>query len=165
MTRALRVVRGVLPFEHIAPLAIEAEGEGHGFVRRLLDDWRIGSNRFDAPGEALFIDVEKDNVLGTCGLNVDPYLNDPRVGRIRHLYVRRDSRRQGVATRLLAATLRAAAGRFDRLRLRTENPVAGSFYERRGFEPVCGDSTATHWIIATHATPSTRLTEHSEGTD
>ena len=31
--------------------------------------------------------LSEGRLVGVCGLNVDPYLDDPSVGRVRHLYV------------------------------------------------------------------------------
>jgi hypothetical protein len=57
------------------------------FVRRLADDWVSVANRFDRPGEALFVARLPGQVVGVRGLNVDPYTAEPGVGRVRHLYV------------------------------------------------------------------------------
>jgi hypothetical protein len=40
------------------------------------------------PGEALFVARVGERVVGVCGLNVDPYTAEPRVGRVRHLTCR-----------------------------------------------------------------------------
>jgi GNAT superfamily N-acetyltransferase len=133
-----------LPPDGLAELAAESERSGFRFVRRLLDEWAAGVNRFDRPGEALFAAVVDRRVVGVCGLNVDPYGAGPRVGRVRRLYVLAAHRRGGVGRRLVAAVVAAARGRFDRLRLRTENPEAARFYERLGFRPCPGRDDCTH---------------------
>jgi GNAT superfamily N-acetyltransferase len=117
-------------------LVTESEAAGMRLVRRLLDEWRDGSNRFDRPGEVLFgawLDAE---LVGVGGLNIDPYAGDPRVGRVRHLYVLVAARRLGVASALMAEIISAARGRFQTLRLSTTNPAAGRLYESLGFRPV-----------------------------
>ena len=81
-------------------------------VRRLVDEWRDGSNRFDRPGEALFGAWLDAQLVGVGGLNIDPHAGDPRVGRVRHLYVLVAARRRGVARALLAEIISAARGRF-----------------------------------------------------
>jgi GNAT superfamily N-acetyltransferase len=131
-----------LTIEHLREAAL---AEGHGFVERTGDEWESGANRFDHPGEALFLARIGDRVVGMCGLNIDPYLSDPRVGRIRHLYVLPDFRRQGVGRQLAEACLDQAANGFDRVRLRTVNPQAARFYSSVGFSEVAEDS-ATHSI-------------------
>src|SRR5215510_16264793 len=53
-------------------LLAESEREGSRFVRRIVDEWAAGTNRFDRPGEALFTARLGDRRIGVCGLNVDP---------------------------------------------------------------------------------------------
>jgi ribosomal protein S18 acetylase RimI-like enzyme len=126
---------------HIGPLSgapadCLAESEHHGlrFVRRLAEEWTSGANRFDRPGEALFVAGLGGRVVAVCGLNVDPYTAEPNVGRVRHLYVLSRCRRLGIGRELVAAVMEAARGRFDSLRLRTTNPAAAQLYERLGFQ-------------------------------
>lgn len=120
----------------VQPLLTESEQAGMALVRRLVDEWRDSSNRFDRPGEALFGASIDGRLLGVCGLNVDPYAGDDRIGRVRHLYVLVAARRLGVGRALMAETLEAARGRFPTLRLSTSNPVAARLYESLGFRPV-----------------------------
>ena len=101
-----------------------------------MDEWADGSNRFDRPGEALFGAWVGGRLVGVCGLNVDPYAGDDRVGRVRHLYVLRDCRRLGAGRELVEQVLAAARGRFGVLRLSTNNPAAARLYEGLGFRPV-----------------------------
>lgn len=56
------------------------------------------------------------------------------VGRVRHLYVLAAYRRLGAGRQLVEQVLDAARGRFERLRLSTQNPAAARLYERLGFE-------------------------------
>jgi GNAT superfamily N-acetyltransferase len=135
-----------LPADGLAELVADSERSGCRFVRRLLDEWAAGVNRFDRPGEALFAAVADGRVVGVCGLNVDPYAASPRVGRVRRLYVLSSRRRAGVGRRLVAEVVAAARGVFDRLRLRTENPEAARFYERLGFRPCVGQDDCTHLL-------------------
>src|SRR5438128_1327228 len=81
---------------------------------------------------------------GACGLNVDPYTAEGRVGRVRHLYVLEAYRRHGVGRQLVAEVIGAARGSFDRLRLRTANPEAARLYESLGFAPCAGEADCTH---------------------
>jgi GNAT superfamily N-acetyltransferase len=71
-----------------------------------------------------------------CGLNIDPYVGDDRVGRVRRLYVLAGYRGLGIGSRLVDAVVRAARGRFLSLRMRTESPAAAAFYERLRFRRV-----------------------------
>lgn len=114
-------------------LLAESEQAGSLIVRRLVDEWASGANRFDRSGEALFAARIEGRLVGVCGLNVDPYSAEPRLGRVRHLYVLSAYRRRGIGRQLVASVIATARGRFDRLRLSTGNPGAAQFYERMGF--------------------------------
>jgi ribosomal protein S18 acetylase RimI-like enzyme len=127
----------------VAALLSDSEQAGVRLVRRLVDEWADGTNRFDRPGEALFGAWVDGRLAGVCGLNVDPYAGDERVGRVRHLYVLTSSRRLGVGRELVACVLAAARGRFGRLRLSTTNPAAARLYEALGFRPV-SERDCTH---------------------
>jgi ribosomal protein S18 acetylase RimI-like enzyme len=133
----------------VAPLVADSERAGLRLVRRLATEWTSGENRFDRPGEALFVAIQAQRVIGVCGLNVDPYTPAPGVGRVRHLYVLTSCRRLGVGRRLVEAVVTAATGRFDVLRLRTNNPAAARLYEAIGFEPRTGEADCTHRLTLT----------------
>jgi GNAT superfamily N-acetyltransferase len=126
-------------------LVAESERAGYRFVRRLAEEWTSGANRFDRPGEALFAALIDGRVIGICGLNVDPYTTGG-VGRVRHLYVLSAYRRLGVGRRLVARVVEAAKGRFDTLRLSTQNPAAAKLYERLGFDRRAGATDHTHLL-------------------
>jgi GNAT superfamily N-acetyltransferase len=132
-----------LPRAALAPLLAESVQAGWRFVARLADEWATGVNRFDLPGEVLFGGWAGRHLVGVCGLNVDPYAADPLDGRVRRLYVLAQFRRRGIGRRLVQAVLAAAAGRFVRLRLRTESPAAALFFERLGFHRQAGEPEGT----------------------
>ena len=94
-----------LPIDRLSALVTEADATGFHALSRLLSEWQSGVNRFDQRGEALFIATDDRRVVGVCGLNRDPYLSDPTVGRIRHLYVALDHRRKGIGTQLIRAVM------------------------------------------------------------
>jgi ribosomal protein S18 acetylase RimI-like enzyme len=130
------------PADRLDALVAESEASGLRFVRRLVEEWVSGANRFDRPGEVLFVARTAREVVGVCGLNVDPYAAGQDVGRVRHLYVLSAYRRLGVGRRLVTEVMEAARSRFDGLHLRAENPAAARLYERLGFRRVgAGDST------------------------
>jgi GNAT superfamily N-acetyltransferase len=133
-----------LPPDQLAALVAESEREGWRFLRRLADEWTTGSNRFRQHGEALFAAHAAGALVGVCGLNVDPYAGNPRVGRVRRLYVHTLYRRRGIGRQLVEAVIQSATGVFDSLRLRTENPEAARFYEALGFRPCAGMADCTH---------------------
>ncbi|HUM17995.1 MAG TPA: GNAT family N-acetyltransferase [Candidatus Nitrosotalea sp.] len=121
------------PADRLQTLIAESERQGFRFVRRLVEEWNSGANRFDRPGEVLFVARSGDDVVGVCGLSVDPHADDPKVGRVRHLYVLVPHRRAGIGEQLVADIIDAARGRFERLHLRTTNAAAARLYERLGF--------------------------------
>ncbi|HSE04502.1 MAG TPA: GNAT family N-acetyltransferase [Methylomirabilota bacterium] len=123
-----------------------ASPPGSGWVRRLADEWLAGDNRFDRPGKALLGARLDGRLIGVCGLNVDPYAGDTRVGRVRHLYVLTAWRCRGAGAQLVGAVLTAAHGRFVTLRLSTQNPSAARLYETLGFRRLMGDGRCTHLI-------------------
>jgi GNAT superfamily N-acetyltransferase len=124
-------------------LRAEATAEGFQFVDRLVCDWQTGSNKFDRPGEFFLGALSEGDLIGVCGLNRDPYSGLPRAGRVRHLYVRRSSRRLGVATALVRHLLDLASDHFDIIRLRTDTEQATAVYRRLGFT-AAPDETASH---------------------
>lgn len=73
--------------EGLDALVRESVGEGFSGLQRLQQAWQDGRNRFERSGEALFAARAGGRLVGVCGLNVDPYLDDSSVGRVRHLYV------------------------------------------------------------------------------
>lgn len=139
------------PDLELGALLAESEQAGLQLVRRLVEEWASGANRFDRPGEKLFGAWVDERVVGVCGLNVDPYTAEERVGRVRHLYVLSAFRRRGVGRRLMAEVIEAARGPFVALRLRTRNPEAARLYEAIGFQPSGRSADCTHVMeLASH---------------
>ena len=154
MTVAIERLSDLQP-ECLATLIAESERGGLRFVRRLADEWTSGANRFDRLGEALFLARSGDDVVGVCGLNIDPYAAQPNVGRVRHLYVLSAYRRLGTGRRLVATIIETARGRFERLRLSTSNPEAARLYERLGFRPRADVAHCTHALEMTRERTAT----------
>ena len=130
----------------IGALVDAADEEGHPFVRRTLDEWAAGENRFDRPNEAFFLAELNGEVVGTCGINRDHHVDDPTVGRLRHLYVHPTQRGTGLGADLVARCLDHAVGRFHLVRLRTPGAAADRFYDNLGFDRSASD-TATHELV------------------
>ena len=141
------------PDPDLGALVAESEQAGLRFVRRLVEEWASGANRFDRPGEALFGAWVDGRLVGVCGLNADPYTSEARVGRVRHLYVLSSFRRRGVGRRLIAEVIRVARGPFDTLRLRTENSSAAQLYEALGFRRADRATDCTHVLDLAPAAP------------
>src|SRR5271157_4184016 len=135
-----------LPIDRLSALVTEADATGFHALSRLLTEWRSGLNRFNKPGEALLIATDNGHVVGVCGLNRDPYLSDPTVGRVRHLYVAVDHRQRGIGSRHVAAVIGAASGHFARLRLRTDSPDADGLYRSLGFKPFTAELACSHQL-------------------
>lgn len=127
----------------IAELAARASAEGFIFMQTLLDRWADRSNRFDQPGEVYLGVRVDDRLIAAGGLNRDPFASDPGTGRVRHVYVLPEARRNGAGRDLLDAIVTAAADHFSVLRLRTRTTEGAAFYESLGFSR-CDDPAATH---------------------
>ncbi|AGY58799.1 acetyltransferase, GNAT family [Gloeobacter kilaueensis JS1] len=136
-------VRECLP-EGFEALLTDSLNDGYQFLQRLKDEWFSGANCFARPGECLRAACEEDRLIGIGGINIDPYLNDPTRGRIRHLYVHSNFRRKSVASLILRTLEKDAVCHFHTLTLRTNNPEADLFYLKLGFLRVQGHSFVTH---------------------
>jgi GNAT superfamily N-acetyltransferase len=132
------------PWRRISELALESRDEGFEFLDRMQREYEIGHARFDGEGETLLGAIQNSILLGICGLTRDVYGTDPRVGRVRHLYVRRDSRRRGIGRLLLSEVESRARAHFAALVLRTDSPTAALFYEALGYEALHPSGKATH---------------------
>jgi predicted GNAT family acetyltransferase len=119
--------------DEIDHLIEESTQNGFQFMRRLKDEYRNGLNRFDKDGEALYTAQCDNLIVGICGINSDPYLNDPTIGRVRHLYVARACRNQGIASSLINKIIHDTSKNYKLLVLRTDNPVADKLYRELGF--------------------------------
>jgi hypothetical protein len=141
-------IRSLLPppWADLAPLVEESEREGFRFLARLRQEFEDGRNRFDAPGEALLGCYRGAGLVAVGGLNQDPYSPEPRVGRLRHLYVSPAYRRRRVGRMLVDALVAAARPHFGVLLLRTDTPAAARFYETLGFAAVALPY-ATHRMV------------------
>jgi GNAT superfamily N-acetyltransferase len=124
--------------EAFAPILAEAERADGAFMLRVRDEWLSGVQRFDGPGELLLGAWDGDLLIGVGGVSRDPYDPQPGLGRVRHVYVLQERRREGVGRLLLEALIAAARPNFAVLRLRTSNPAAAALYERVGFLPGAG---------------------------
>lgn len=119
--------------DEITELVSESIDEGFLHIKRLVDDYQNGINKFDKQGEAFFIAYLDDRIVGVCGLNQDPYAAIDTVGRVRRLYVSKAFRRFGVGRLLMNEVVEEARKHFKTLVLRTDNPVADKLYRAFGF--------------------------------
>ncbi|WP_434582419.1 GNAT family N-acetyltransferase [Klebsiella sp. R390] len=141
------LIRPVTP-ETPGFLALRSESLEQQFamLRRLTENWQSGKNRFNAPGEKLLGAFVAGQLVGVCGLNVDPFSQQPRAGRIRHLYIREASRRQRVGQQLLVSVITHSGHWFDFLNTHAPSS-AWPFYETLGFRPVYDEPRVTHRLF------------------
>jgi GNAT superfamily N-acetyltransferase len=132
--------------EEIQLLLNESVAEGHKFVGRLVEQHKDKTNTFSKEGEVLFGAYIDGKLVGVCGLNEDPYLQDPAIGRVRHLYVLQQFRRCGVGRLLMENIIQAARQHFRILTLWTNNPVADKLYCSLGFSQEERFFKATHFM-------------------
>lgn len=125
-------------------LVKESLSQGFRFVERLIREYCSGLNCFDKSGELLITASVQGIVVGLGGLNQDPYFNDPKVGRLRHLYVASDWRRCGVGRLLVTQLIHEANQHYQLLTLRTDTQEANQFYQKLGFK------ISPNWEHTTH---------------
>jgi GNAT superfamily N-acetyltransferase len=136
-----------LPIKDLVPLVEESYQQGHEFLDRLISEYADGTNQFKKPGEGLFGVYFDQQLVAIGGLNRDPYLSEPDIGRVRHLYVLSAWRKQGIGKQLVQAIIAAAKGRFRLLTLRTFSADADGFYRAIGFQTKPEIDGATHHLI------------------
>lgn len=129
----------------VRALADAARAEGFAHVDRLLDGWASRANRFGGAGERLLGLFDRTELIGVGGLNRDPYLDDPQIGRIRHVYILPDRRRRGAGKELVGALVEGGAGAFRIIRVRAAKGDAPRFYEAIGFSRIAA-ADASHAI-------------------
>lgn len=118
----------------LQPLVEESTIEGFRFLKRLMDEFENGTNRFNQPGEILYGVLNSERVLiAVGGLNIDPYSDQEGIGRLRRFYVSGNERRNGVGTFLLSKIIAYAENHFNILVLHTDTKRADEFYTSFGF--------------------------------
>jgi ribosomal protein S18 acetylase RimI-like enzyme len=135
-----------LPQDQIGPLLAASEAEGFQFVRRVVNEWESGANRFTRKGEALLGYFVGGRLVAICGLTRDPYQSESTVGRLRNLYVLPEHRGRSIGSALTRRVIELAESAFQVLRLRAATPVAASLYERLGFTATNELENCTHVI-------------------
>ena len=127
----------------IQSLAEESASEGFRFVARFLDELKSPAFALDEQRQFFLGAFEGARLVAIGGVTPDPYVEDKNIGRLRHVYVARDARRQGVGRQLVAAVEQRARSAFTALRLRTDTSVAAAFYKSLGYQPT-SEPDATH---------------------
>ncbi|MBD2034407.1 hypothetical protein H6F86_17195 [Phormidium sp. FACHB-592] len=80
ITRLSKIELGLI--DHLVEESLSQELQ---FFERLIREYRSGLNCFDQPDEILLKASVQGAVIGISGLNREPHLNDPYIGRLRHL--------------------------------------------------------------------------------
>ena len=138
-----------LPVIELKPLIEDSRNQGILFVQRLVNDWISQINCFNQEGEILLIAKDQDQLVGICGLNIDPYYRVSGLARVRHLYVLSSKRRQGIGTLLIKQIIQQAQENFNLLNLRTHSPEADKFYLAQGFQRSYERPECTHMLQLT----------------
>ena len=118
----------------LSAMRTDALNEGHGFLERLVNDWRSGKCRFDNAGERLLVARSNNTLAGIGGLTVDPY--EPSWMRMRRFYVRPSFRRSGAARTLAAELIRSSMEIGKQITVNAATPKGPAFWESLGFFPV-----------------------------
>lgn len=126
-------------------LRTQSMTEGLNMLRRLEENWLSGYNRFDRPGEKLIGAYVDRLIIGVCGLNVDPFTQETGVGRLRHLCVDTEWRKNRIGSALLNEILKDAGRWFDFINTNAPSS-AFTFYERAGFVALSGVEKVTHQL-------------------
>lgn len=109
-------------------LVSESQVDGFRFLKRLVDEFNSGINRFDNLGEVLLAVREQDKLIAIGGIN-----NDNGVARLRRFYVSKQYRRTGLGSRLLKELEQTAIKSFSEIVLFTDTSDAGKFYQSCGY--------------------------------
>lgn len=138
--------------QDFAELACLALDENLDFIAKFIALWHGRNMRFSHPGEGLFgawiTEADQEKLVGLAGVMQDPYLTDPAIARLRHVYVAPAYRGHGIAEALVSACLAQAHGHFEIIRLNAIAANAARLYERLGFRPVTDDGQRATHILA-----------------
>lgn len=133
-----------IPRDQVRPLLMASETEGFAFLRRVVNEWEAGANRFAGEGEALLGCFLDGRLVAICGLMRDPYESEATVGRLRNLYVLPEYRGRAIGATLTRRVIDLAATSFRVLRLRASTAQAAALYERLGFTATSEIAHCTH---------------------
>jgi predicted GNAT family acetyltransferase len=124
-------------------LNLDAKQDGSRIVSKVIHDYLSEVNPFDNKKEVLYGVFDEQQLVAIGGINIDPYLMDDMIGRIRHLYVNRAYRNKGIATALIDKILEEKESFYNVIRMSTKNEVAMQLFESFGFKKVV-EFKATH---------------------
>ena len=121
-------------------------------INRLVSDYDSGENRFDKKGEKLIGYSVENEIVGVCGLNVEP--TDGKYGRIRRLYVLPKYRNRGIGASLVKHLVKYARSNFEGVSVNIGELPVGDFYQSIGFKSVNHPSFTHLLVFSTHQTNS-----------
>jgi GNAT superfamily N-acetyltransferase len=125
----------------------ESKKDGFRFLERLVNEYESGKNTFNKQGESLLgVYTEQGVLIAVGGLNIDPFLDNQKAGRLRRFYVAKEYRRSGVGTLLLKEIISNAKNYFEILVLQTDTEQAAKFYSTFGFKDNCTFPGSTHYL-------------------
>jgi len=114
--------------DDIQYIVCESQADGFHFLKRLVDEFNSGINRFDNLGEVLLVVREQGCLIAIGGLN-----NYKGVGRLRRFYVRKEYRRTGLGRMLLEELEQYAIKSFPEIVLFSDTSDANKFYQACGY--------------------------------
>jgi GNAT superfamily N-acetyltransferase len=124
-------------------LIAASEAEGFRFLRRIPREFHADPAYLNSAKRVVLGAFHRTELAGVGGLTPDPYVDDPAIGRVRHVYVAATHRRRGIGRLLIRALEDRALGVYVQVRLRTDSPAAAAFYETLAYQPIAADN-ATH---------------------
>lgn len=143
------ILRRLRTLDAVLSLLPSADAEGFHFLRRLVDEWTTGLNRFDREGEVLLGCFLGNELVGCGGIN----RVSGTTARLRRLYVLPKHRQVGYGGLLVGELIKCARPHFDKLELRSLK--AGAFYEKLGFSRT-GKDNPTHELRLSPAAKTNR---------
>ncbi|MEC3855063.1 GNAT family N-acetyltransferase [Bacillus sp. WOD8 KX774193] len=114
-------------------LVQESKEEGFKFLKKLINEYENELNTFNKSGECLYGIFQGEKLIGIGGLNVDPYTENNKIGRLRRFYIAKDYRRIGLGKLLLNKLLSHAEKYFKVVVLHTDTKQGDVFYTANGF--------------------------------
>jgi len=135
-----------LTLELLRPLIEPSLAEGYNFVQKLWEEYESGKVTFTGEGETLLGGYIDGKLVAIGGIHADPYLNQPHIGRIRHVYVLSEYRRTGIGKGLVLGLMESASETFTTVTLRTPTDHGRAFYNAIGFSGAPKYENATHWM-------------------
>ncbi|CAM3973406.1 GNAT family N-acetyltransferase [Bacillus luti] len=101
-------------------LVQESKDEGFNFLLKLINEYENEINTFNKTVECLYGIFQGEKLIGIGGLNVDPYTENNKIGRLRRFYISKDYRRTGLGNLLLNRLLSHTEKYFQIVVLHTD---------------------------------------------